>query len=420
MKRWVLGAFCLFLAFSFLPWVSQAAETNRVGALFPISGPIAMYGQWSMNGLEVAQDMINERGGLFGKKLEIVKGDAVDPKAAINEVTRLITQEKVPLVLGTFSSPRAVPASEVANRNKVIYWECSAEAERITGRNLDYVFRPFVRSSTKAEPPVDFIEKVIAPTLKKDPKDLRIATAFDQGDWGTDTSNAFIDLAKKHGLKIVIALPHDGSSLDFSSDIMKLKTTQPDFLFIPTYLETTAVFWRQAKELNFNIPGGVCGSGTVEGLHQILKGPEVDYFLDSQAPSYINPAFITEKNQKNFAELRKRYKAKFNQEVPYIAILSFGHSMILFEDVLPRAKSLDPEAVRKAAIATDIPEGGTLFGYGVKFFPPGHPQQGQNERVFAVLAQYQNRGMVTVWPPKIQVAKPWCPIPSWEERDKKK
>jgi len=421
MRKISMWVICLLITIAMIaPNKLLMAQTVRIGALFPISGPGAMYGQWSNNALEIARDMINERGGLWGKKIEIVKGDAVDPKAAISEATRLITNEKIQLITGTNRSPLSVPASEVANRNKVIYWEGSCEADRITGRNLDYVFRPFVRSSTKAIPIVDYCEKVVAPALKKDPKDLRIAIAFDQGDAGVDSSNAFIDLAKKHGLKIVIALPHDGSSLDFSSDVMRLKATRADFLYFATYLDTTAVFWRQARDLDFNIPGGCCGTGAVDGLHNILKGPEVDYWLDCEGPSIIGTSFLSEKSRSNISELRSRYRAKYKDEVPYIAILTFGHAMILFEDVLPRAGSLDPEVVRKAAMATDIPEGGTIFGYGVKFYPPGHPQQGQNERVFAVLTQYQNRKMVTVWPQKVQVSKAWCPVPSWAERAAKK
>lgn len=421
MKKMVILFFCLLIATGVIASQKPVMAQNlRVGTLFPMSGPIALYGNWCYQGVLIASEIINDRGGLFGgKKIELVKGDAVNPKAAVTEVTRLITYENLPIIIGTFSSPRAVPASEVANRYKRIYWEVGAEAERITGRNLDYVFRPFNRSSDKAKPPVDYLINHVASALKKDPKDLRIGCAFEQGDWGTDTSNAFMERAKAEGLKIVVALPHDTASLDFSSDIMRLKAARLDFLWIPTYLETTGVFWRQAKELGFNIPGGFSGSGTVDGLHKIIKSPDVDYWLDCEGPSIINPDFLALKTRENLFELQKRWKAKFNDIVPYIAYLGFGHSMTLFENVLPRAGSLDPDAVRKAAMATDIPEGGTTLAHGVKFYPPGHPQQGQNERSWAVLTQYQNQKMSTVWPPKVQTAKPWCPVPTWDERAKK-
>lgn len=420
MKKIFIVICCLFVCTLIIaPDKVQSADTLRIGTLFPLSGPVALHGIWGCDAVVIAAEVINDRGGLWGKKIEILKGDAVDPKAAVTEVTRLISYENIPIIIGTMSSPRAVPASEVANRYKRIYWEVTAEAERITGRNLAYVFRAFVRSSDKAKPPVDYIINHIAPTLKKDPNDIRVGIMFEQGDYGTDTGNSFLEYAKAKGLKIVVALSHDPASLDFSSDIMRMKAAKVDFLFTPTYLETIGVFWRQGKDLGFRAPGGDCASGTADGLHKIIKGPDVDYHLDSVCPGYINPSFLNPKQQENLNEFKRRWKAKFNDDPPITAIGAYSNAMVLFENVLPRAGSLDPDAVRKAAMATDIPEGGTSLGYGVKFYPPGHPQQGQNERSWAVLAQYQNQKLVTVWPAKVQTEKPWCPVPTWEERAKK-
>lgn len=412
--------FILFLLLGTLtPAEALAQDTLRIGTLFPLTGPVALSGNWCYDGVLIASEVINDRGGLWGKKIRLIKGDAVDVRAAVTEVTRLISYENLPIIIGTMSSPRAVPASEVANRYKRIYWEVGAEAERITGRNLDYVFRPFCRSSDKAKPPVEYIIDHVAPTLKKEPRDIRIGIVFEQGDYGTDTANAFMEYAKAKGLKIVIALSHDPSSLDFSSDIMRFKAAKLDFLFMPTYLEPLGVFWRQSKELGFYVPGGSCASGTVDGLHKIIKGPDVDYHLDVEIPTVINPSFLNPKQRENVNEFKKRWRTKFNEDPPYAGYQTYGNAMVLFEDVLPRAGSLDPEAVRKAIVATDIPDGATTVAYGVKFYPPGHPQQGQNSRTWGILTQYQNEKMLTVWPPKVQVSKPWCPTPSWEERAKK-
>jgi len=408
MKR---AAVVLLLA---LMLVSLNCDTSssahpRIGALFSLTGPNALYGTWGYNGVEVATDVVNDRGGIGGKKIELVKGDAVDPRTAASETTRLITIEKVPVIIGTQSSPRAIAASEVANRYKTFYWETSAEAERLTSRHLDYFFRTFCRSSDKAKPPVDYLKNHVAQVLGKDPQDLRIGIVYEQGDYGTDTANTFADYAKANGLKIVTMLSIDPAALDFSSDIMKLKAAKLDFLFVPMPLEALGVFYRQAKELGLSVPGGICGSGTVDGLHKLIKGKDVDYILDVVAPWNINADFLDPKQQKNLEEFRKRYKAKFGEDATYISYLTFSSAMVFYESVLAKAGSLDPEALRKAAADIDIPNGGTTLGYGVKFLPPENPQQGQNERSFAVITQYQNQKMVTVWPKKIQIAEPWFP-----------
>ena len=92
----------------------------RIGVLEPITGPLAFEGKRHMEGLEIVRDLINERGGIAGKQLTWVVGDAPDATAAANEATRLISQEGVRLIAGTLSSSLCVPASEVAARNNII------------------------------------------------------------------------------------------------------------------------------------------------------------------------------------------------------------------------------------------------------------------------------------------------------------
>jgi branched-chain amino acid transport system substrate-binding protein len=83
--------------------------------------------------------------------------------------------------------------------------------------------------------------------------------------------------------------------------------------------------------------------------------------------------------------------------------------------VLPRAikkyGGIDSEALRKAALETDIPAGGTIQGYGVKFFPPGHSMAGQNERASPVVMQYSNQDTFIVWPTAIKTRDPVLPLP---------
>jgi branched-chain amino acid transport system substrate-binding protein len=106
----------------------------KIGILEPLSGPIAAEGRRQLNGMELVRDLINERGGIAGKQLTWVVGDAPDATAAANEATRLISQEGVKLIAGTLSSSLCVPASEVAARNNIVYWEVSCVDPRFSTR----------------------------------------------------------------------------------------------------------------------------------------------------------------------------------------------------------------------------------------------------------------------------------------------
>jgi branched-chain amino acid transport system substrate-binding protein len=113
----------------------------------------------------------------------------------------------------------------------------------------------------------------------------------------------------------------------------------------------------------------------------------------------------------------ERYQAKTGaKDVPPHVSMGFNQTWILLQSVLPVAiqkyGGADPEAIRKAALDVDIPVGGTIQGYGVKFFPPGTPLSGQNERSTPVVMQYVKAETKVVWPTAIQNLPPVLPLPA--------
>ena len=90
---------------------------------------------------QVARDMFNERGGAHGKKVTFAVADAPGPTQGNAEATRLVVREKVQLIAGTYASSIALAASEVTEREGVLYWETIAVADKFTGRNYENVVR---------------------------------------------------------------------------------------------------------------------------------------------------------------------------------------------------------------------------------------------------------------------------------------
>src|SRR4029450_2040739 len=101
----------------------QLSGPYKTRVLEPLTGNLAAEGKRHLEGFEIVRDLINERGGVMGKKLTFVVGDAVDPTVAASEATRLATREGVKIITGTFSSTLCGAASEAASRQNVIYWE---------------------------------------------------------------------------------------------------------------------------------------------------------------------------------------------------------------------------------------------------------------------------------------------------------
>src|SRR5207245_5685996 len=136
--------------------------------------------------------LINERcGGVMGKKLVFVTGDAVDPTVAASEATRLATREGVKIISGTFSSTLCGAASEAASRQNVIYWETSCVDPRLTRRGLKNVFRTEIDGTGFGWYNVEFIATHLAHRLRKKTTELRVAhlsTASPSGHDLTETT----------------------------------------------------------------------------------------------------------------------------------------------------------------------------------------------------------------------------------------
>src|SRR5215471_7286842 len=120
----VIAVLALVVGGELAPVGGQAMSGEyKIGVLEPITGPLALEGKRHVLGLEIVRDLINQRGGVMGKKLVLSIADATDPTAAASEANRLITREGVKIITGTYSSTLCGAASEAASRQNVIYWE---------------------------------------------------------------------------------------------------------------------------------------------------------------------------------------------------------------------------------------------------------------------------------------------------------
>ena len=96
--------------------------------------------------------------------------------------------------------------------------------------------------------------------------------------------------------------------------------------------------------------------------------------------------------------------------------MAASNTYVFMTEVLPRAikkhGGIDAEALRKAALEVDLPEGATMLGFGVKFEGPGQPMAGQNDRAFPVIVQYVDDQAQIVWPKSLQRRDPVLPLPA--------
>jgi len=395
-----------------------AQDSIRIGALYPLSGPMALLGTHDMNGAELATEITNERGGIGGKKIELVKADAPSEAAAGSEAERLINVEKVNVLFGTYSSSLSFVASSVAEKYRKIYWETGAIADSITQRGFKYLFRTCCQASDFGFAAADFSTEKLAPQLGINPKDLKVCIMHEDSLFGTSTMGAAEKRLKSKNIKILANESYSKSVTDLSPVVMKFKSLQPDFVLATCYANDAILWERQKKELNFNIKAMV-GSGGGHGVLDFAKalGKDSDGVFSADFPLVKNPKTLDPNLDPPLEMVFERYKKKYGDAPDLHAMSAFASAWVFYHNVLAKAGSTDPEAIRKAAYELDIPFGSTHMGWGVKFKPENDPEAGQNSKAFAVVMQWQGGLNYCVWPDKYAEREPiMIPLPKWKDR----
>jgi branched-chain amino acid transport system substrate-binding protein len=395
----------------------------KIGVVYDLTGPFAGGGsELQYIGAKIMMDHFIKQGGVEGYKIEPVYADAQSkPDVAINEAVRLVEQEKVDMLLGFYSSAQCVPAAAKIEQLKKFMWitTCISSAV-LENRHLHYVFRPQVSGNLYGIAATDFIANYSKEKFGKDPKDLRVAIVHEDGAYGVDVAKGDEAGSKKHGFKVVLKEGYSISAPDLSALVTKLKRARPDVIFHTGYNPDITLLLRQAREQGLKV-GAIVGQGAGYSVYDKLKeglGPDSNYLftIDPISIWLTNPKTLDPK----LPPMIKMVGDEFDKLRPGASKsahigMAASNTYLFLTDVLPRAikkyGGIDPEALRKAALDTDIPEGGTIQGYGVKFFQPGTQMAGQNERSSPVVMQYVNGRTYIAWPTAIRTTDPVLPFP---------
>src|SRR5438874_4527082 len=258
------------LALAFYVGVAPAQQLKgeyKLGVLEPLSGNLAVQGKLHLEGYEIMPELINSRfGGVMGRKLVLVIGDAPDPTAAASEATRLATREGVKIITGTFSSILCGAASEAASRQNVIYWETSCVDPRFTRRGLKNVFRTEIDGTGFGWYNVEFIAKHLAHRLGKKPNELRVAYLSEDSSYGQSVTESARQRAKaEFGMQEVGLEYYTFTTNDLTPIILQLQNANPDILHHIARNQDAILFWRQAREQSFEFKALVHAGATGYG-----------------------------------------------------------------------------------------------------------------------------------------------------------
>ncbi|TWT12774.1 ABC transporter substrate-binding protein [Reyranella sp. CPCC 100927] len=406
------------------PAVHAQAKKFKIGVVYDYTGPLAGGGSdLHALGAKIMIDHFIKQGGVEGYQIEAVYADAQSkPDVAINEAVRLAEQEKVDMLLGFFSSAQCVPVAARAEQLKKFMWitTCISSAV-LENRNLKYVFRPQPSGRQFGLMSTDFIAQNAKAKFGKEPKDLRVAIIHEDGSYGVDVSKGNEEGAKKAGFNVVLKEGYSATAPDLSALVTKLKRARPDVLFHTGYNPDITLFLRQSREQGFRF-SALVGHGAGYGVYAKLKeslGNDVNYVFNVDPISI----WLTKENALAPAlpPFVKMIGDEYEKAKPGTTIrsahvgMAASNTYVLLTEVLPKAikkyGGIDAEALRKAALEVDLPEGGSMLGFGVKFEGEG-AMAGQNARAFPVITQYVDDNAYVVWPKSLQLREPVLPLPA--------
>lgn len=373
---------------------SAHAQTLKIGAPQPMTGPDAPFGDKFKKAYSLAVEEINAAGGVNGKKLEILIEDHQAKNAlAATVAEKLITQGQVLVMTGGRASGQAVEIASVCQRLKTPYLVDHPSADIITSKGFEWVFR---NNPTGSIYPQAF-EKFVSEVPGAMPKS--VAVVYDNTVFGKTIANSAMQFLKSKNVPILEDVAYPVNSLDFKPIMTRVKAAKPDYVLMVAVSTTDAILMtRHAKEIGV-APRAFVGFGGGFGVADFPKqlGPLAQNVFSSAAwsgnPNDPEVRAFYEKFQKKFGIQPKEHEVE-------------GYSAIyIIADALRRAKltgnlEADREAVRQALLATDMR---TVFGkvkFGSYKGPLGDSYTNQNvySPEHSVLAQWQDGKLLNVWP----------------------
>jgi len=238
--RFALAAAGTALGALLLGGVAAAQDTIKIGITQPLTGPVAAAGNYVIQGAKVAESQINAAGGVLGKKIELVIEDnKSNPTEAVATVEKLIVRDKVPVIMGAWSSTFTLAVMPKLEEYKVPMVVETSSSGKITTSGNPYIFRISPTSEMEAKA----FDKLVSSFNIKKADFLSV-----NNDWGRGSADEFSKMLKTKGIATGIIEYMDPKATDLSAQLAKIKASGGDTLFLTTSVEQVTLALKQAKD----------------------------------------------------------------------------------------------------------------------------------------------------------------------------
>jgi branched-chain amino acid transport system substrate-binding protein len=384
--------------------VVEAQKPIRIGASLSLTGSYAALGQNQQRGYQLCVKQTNDKGGVLGRKLELVLyDDWSDPATAVRLYEKLVTQDTMDLLLGPYGSPITDAVADVAEKYKRPLVTHAASAS-IFRKGRKFVFMVL-------SPAEVFLEGLVEMAARRGLKTLAIIN--ENTLFAKAVADGTAELAKRKGLEVVFVQGYPKGNLDFSTILVKVRAANPDVLAAATYFDDAVAITRQMKQLNVSPRMyAVTVGGDLPKFQEIL-GKDAEFVYGA---SLWDPELVTlragglipiARQYPGAREFVESHRKEFPRaDLSYQTAAGYAICQILVEAV-KRAGSLDDVKIREAILRMDLNTVLGRFKVDQDGFQIAHKM---------LMFQWQNGKKVILWPEELAPGKPRFPTPPWKQR----
>jgi branched-chain amino acid transport system substrate-binding protein len=410
-KTWCIVAVALAIGIG-VP--AHAADSVKIGVIYPLTGNAASAGQSAKDAVNLAAEIVNTAHpelknlplgptaglpNLGGAKIELDEADHQgNPQVAQQQTLRLITQDHVVAMLGSYHSSVTLVATAVAERQGIPYLVADSVAANITGRGFKWVFRTTPYAPDFAKAYADFLND-----LKKSGQKINnIAVVNENTDYGTSVSASILEAAKAANIPVAAQIAYSANSSDVTAQVLQLKTANPDVVIFVSYTADIILYFKTMKNLDYLPP-------IIIGDDAGFSDPSFIPNVGDLAQGAVNrSAFDIGKPGTNSYIIDQMFKAKYGRDLDDTSA-RWMQGFFVLADAINRAGSTDPDKIQAALKATDLKPDQLMIGYnGVKF-----DDTGQNILASTFLIQLQGKEYVSIWPADRATGKLELPMKGW-------
>lgn len=330
-----------FIAIFFVGCGKKEDEVIKIGAILPLTGDLANYGNNAKNGINLLADVINENGGINGKLVEIIYEDSKAlPKDALSAAQKLIKSDKVIAIIGGVASSALLSFSKLANDNKTVVVSPAASSPKITEAG-PYIYRVWPSDIFEADAMLEYLIKNSAKSL---------ALLYVNNDYGISMISKIENELSGAGIDIVIKEAFVQNTNDVRTQLSKIKETNAEYLYIISYPAETIVILKQIKELG--ITSKKIATSSFEDPIILDNVGEIANGVIFTSPL---PADSSNQTMNNFLE---SYKVKYNEQPGLVADYGYDALQVIIES-LRISGDYSKEGVKKGIDKLQFIEGAT-------------------------------------------------------------